>query len=90
MSQFVTEGCQGRSSSRKLEAGTEVDTLEEHCLLAHPPDMTAFYFNALQDHLPWVSTTYNEWVLLQSLIKKMTQASLMEATPQLRFPFQGD
>lgn len=41
MLQFITEGCQDRSSSRKLEAGMEAETLEEHCLLAYPPDLTA-------------------------------------------------
>jgi hypothetical protein len=33
MSQFITEGRQDRSLRRKLEAETEAETLEGHCLL---------------------------------------------------------
>lgn len=63
------------SQGRNLEAGTEVETLEEHCLLSCCGLFCYFSYIA-RAHLPGHGTTYSHLGLThQSFIKKMLYRS---------------
>lgn len=57
-SQLIMKRSQGRNSSRNLESGTEVDAMEEHCLLG----CSAWHYQpayTTPDHLSRGGTTYS-------------------------------
>lgn len=94
MSQSVTEGSQGRESSRNLEMGTEQETTKEGCLLACSLWPGRFALLDTQDHLARVvPPKVGQARSPQSPVKKsrcslaycnLTQASSQWKVPLLR------